>query len=861
MMSCNTPTYDIHIPLDPLLCDELNIPSSPKTSYCMWNGVILNRITDISARPYDGCVFDLCIEDNHNYVTQSGLVHNSGRRKGSIAVYLEPWHADVLEFVELRRQTGAESNRARDLFLALWIPDLFMRKVIDDADWYLMSPDQCPGLADVYGKDFDTLYEEYVAKGLYVKKISAKSLWMGVLQSQVETGTPYIMFKDSVNTRCNQNNIGTIKSSNLCVAPETQILTNMGYRTISDLEDTNVDVWNGGEFSRVTIKKTGTDQPLLTVTFSNGESLDCTPYHKFYIRYGVTERIIDAKDLTSGMQIIEFDMPIVDDKFLREDFKYPYTHGLMSWTDDNCSIITLCEQQMQLLKHLDIPNIQLDIRLDGKLSIKLPVDIASKGIVPVDQKTAIKLRWLEGLVDGYGYGCTHTPGNLRITSIDHTFLVNVKRMLNTLGIDPNISNVHDVSGLSICALDLKRLVKLGFSPKLACLKDMETPINLTNGITVTSILNNGRRANTFCFNEPLAHAAVFNGIRTGNCSEITEYSDADTYAVCNLGSIAVNKFYNDVSGVYDHVALHNATCQLTRNLNRVIDINFYPTPETALSNRRMRPIGIGVQGFGDLYNMMKVPYESAQAIKIDADVMETIYHASVVTSIDIAKRDGAYEGFEGSMFSKGIFQFDMYDGVELSGLWDWDSVRCDIRKYGIRNSLLTALMPTASTSQILGNSECFEPIQSNVFKRTTLAGEFLVVNKYLMRSLLDTNAWSTTLRRELMENDGSVARIPNLPADITNVHKTVWEISQRYVIEHAAARAPFVDQSQSMNLFFAVPNYQKMHSALVYAWRKGLKTGCYYMRSKPAVEALKVASFEPPALYCTNNEGCIMCSA
>lgn len=498
--------------------------------------------------------------------------NQSGRRKGSIAIYLEPWHADVLEFIELRRQTGAETVRARDLFLALWIPDEFMRRVVADEDWHIMSPDECPGLRDTWGAEFDALYARYVAEGRFTRTIRARSLWMGVLQSQVETGTPYIMFKDHVNRRCNQNNIGTIRSSNLC-------------------------------------------------------------------------------------------------------------------------------------------------------------------------------------------------------------------------------------------------------------------------------------------------------------AEIIQYSDANTYAVCNLASIAVNRFYDAATGQYDHAGLHAVSAQITRNLNRVIDINFYPTPETRTSNKHMRPVGIGVQGFGDLYNLMGLRYGSEEAMRLDAHVLETIYHGSMSASIAIAKRDGPYPGIVGSMFERGVLQFDLYDDVQLSGRWDWDSVRRDLREFGCRNSMLTALMPTASTSQILGNSECFEPIQANIFKRTTLAGEFLVVNRHLMKVLMETGSWNDDVRRQLLQSDGSVAHMTPL-GPLRDVFKTVWEVPQRAVIDHAAARAPFVDQSQSMNLFFATPNYQKLNSALIHAWNRGLKTGCYYMRSRPAAEATKVTVASPAssakpdptdddaASVCRRDDaGCVTCSS
>ena len=517
--------------------------------------------------------------------------NQSGRRKGSIAIYLEPWHADVWEFVELRRNVGAETERTRDLFLALWVPDEFMRRLEADEDWYLMSPDQCPGLIDAYDEvegapgSFSALYNAYVDAGKFIKKVRARSLWQHVLNCQLETGVPYVMFKDHVNRKCNQSNVGTIRSSNLC-------------------------------------------------------------------------------------------------------------------------------------------------------------------------------------------------------------------------------------------------------------------------------------------------------------AEITEYSDATSYAVCNLASIAVNRFVKggeppltppseatDEGGPrggpplleVDHQRLHEAAKQVTRNLNRVIDVNSYPTPESATSNVALRPIGVGVQGLGDLYCLLGLPYDDPRAIAIDAAVMETIYHGCVEASCELAERDGPYSRFEGSPASEGRLQFDLW-GVDLReysfGLdgervgsngkprslaqaYDWDALKARVAKSGLRNSLLTALMPTATTSQILGNCESFEPIQGNVFKRSTMAGEFVVVNRHLMDDLMSRGLWSEDLRRRLLAKDGSVQAMPEVPDDIKRVYRTVWEVPQRAVIDHAAARGPFVDQSQSMNLYLAAPSFQKLSSALLHAWRSGLKTGVYYLRSTAAVEAIKYGILSP----------------
>lgn len=480
--------------------------------------------------------------------------NQSGKRKGSIAVYLEPWHADVWEFLELRQSTGAETERARDLFLALWVPDEFMRCVRDDEDWYLMSPDRCPGLPEAYGAEFEKLYRSYVERGAFVKKLPARLLWQHILKNLLETGNPYILYKDHVNRRNNQCNLGTIKSSNLC-------------------------------------------------------------------------------------------------------------------------------------------------------------------------------------------------------------------------------------------------------------------------------------------------------------AEITEYSDEHTYAVCNLASIAVNRFLR-ADGTYDFARLHEAAKKLTVNLNKIIDRNMYPTPETERSNRSSRPIGIGVQGLGDLYCLLRLPYESREAMTLDAEIMESIYHGALEASIELSERYGPHDTFAGSPFADGRLQFDLdWDPAEVHHgrdsatgrpRWDWPALKDRLRAKGARNSLVTALMPTASTSQILGNCECFEPFHANVFKRTTIAGEFMVINKYLMQDLMERGLWSDGMREQLLKSDGSLAGMPGVPDLLREVYKTVWEVPQRSVIDHACARAPFVDQSQSMNLFYASPNVQRLSSALLYGWSKGLKTGCYYLRSRPAVEAIKYGLLSSP---------------
>lgn len=468
--------------------------------------------------------------DTARYVDQGG-----GKRKGSFAIYLEPWHADIFEFLDLRKNHGKEELRARDLFYALWVSDLFMKRVKADSTWSLFCPNEAPGLADCWGKEFEDLYERYEKEGRARKIIPARELWNAILESQIETGTPYMLYKDACNAKSNQQNLGTIKSSNLC-------------------------------------------------------------------------------------------------------------------------------------------------------------------------------------------------------------------------------------------------------------------------------------------------------------TEIIEYTSPDEVAVCNLASLALPRFVND--GVFDHQRLFEVTYVATKNLNKIIDYNYYPVPEAQRSNLRHRPIGLGVQGLADAFIMMRMPFDSPQAKQLNKDIFETIYYAALTASKDLAKEYGPYETYEGSPISKGIFQFDMWN-VKPSDRWEWDILRDEIKKYGVRNSLLLAPMPTASTSQILGNNECFEPYTSNIYSRRVLSGEFVVVNKHLLKDLVKLGLWNEEMKNKIIANNGSIQNIEEIPQNIKELYKTVWEIKQRDIIDMAADRGAFICQSQSLNLFLEKPNFAKISSMHFYAWEKGLKTGMYYLRTKAASEAIK----------------------
>ena len=471
--------------------------------------------------------------DTARYVDQGG-----GKRKGSFAIYVEPWHADIFDFLELKKNHGKEEMRARDLFYAMWTPDLFMKRVEEDSNWTLMCPNECPDLYNLHGDEFDELYQKYESEGRGRKTIKARELWEKILESQIETGTPYMLYKDSANRKSNQKNLGTIRSSNLC-------------------------------------------------------------------------------------------------------------------------------------------------------------------------------------------------------------------------------------------------------------------------------------------------------------TEILEYTSSDEVAVCNLASIALPMFVKD--GNFDHKSLFDVTVRVTKNLNRVIDRNYYPVKEAENSNFRHRPVGLGVQGLADTFIMLRLPFTSDKAKELNQEIFETLYFAAVTASVEEAKKDGVYQTYKGSPISKGEFQHNLW-GIkdeDLSGRWDWSGLRKKVKKHGVRNSLLVAPMPTASTSQILGNNECFEPYTSNIYTRRVLSGEFIVVNKHLLEDLVQLGLWNEEMKQELMRNNGSIQNIETIPGNIKELYRTVWEMSMKDIIDMSRHRGYFIDQSQSLNLFMEGATMAKLTSMHFYGWKSGLKTGMYYLRTKSAVDAIK----------------------
>ena len=834
-------------------------------------------------------------------------VNQAGRRKGSIAVYLEPWHADIMDFLELRLNQGDEEARCRDLFSALWIPDLFMKRVEEGGNWSLFCPDKAKGLSDVYGKDFEELYTKYEEEGLANATVPAADVWKAILKSQTETGTPYMLYKDACNSKSNQKNLGVIKSSNLCVAPETKILTSRGQQVISELQDQDVEVWNGEEFSKVNVRKTGENQKLLTVNTSKGLSIRCTPYHKFWVVGH--DGPIEAQNLEKDMKIIKHSLPVI--KTSGKTLKHAYTHGLFcadgttsssgepkrcSYTakenglcmrhqlnekeyenDGTCQANSNSEQKWldlyhgkkDLMKFVDYDYASSN-ETCNRIRLRLPKDIDEKYLVPINYSLDTKLEWLAGFMDGDGCVTKHIGGrgiSIQIGSVHYNFLRDVLLMLQTMGVNSRINVARDETSsdmpggrytskklwrLLIPSGGVELLKSLGLQTKRLDLITEQVPNRQALHFEkIVSVEDLGESADTYCFNEPLRHRGVFNGILTGNCTEILEFTDKDETSVCNLASIALPKYVNKETKTFDYDKLHEVTKIVTKNLNRVIDRNFYPVETARRSNMKHRPIGLGVQGLADVFILCGLPFDCEESRLMNAHIFETMYHAALEASSELAEVEGSYESFEGSPASQGILQPDMWDGdTKFSGRYDWDAMRERVKTKGLRNSLLMAPMPTASTAQILGNNECFEPYTTNIYLRRTLAGEFVVVNKHLVDDLKKVGLWSKEMKDLMVKAGGSIQNIVDIPDDIKNLYKTVWEISQKCIIDMAADRGRFIDQSQSMNLFMESPTLSKLSSMHMYAWKAGLKTGMYYLRSKAKARPIQF-SLEPDCVACS----------
>ena len=813
-------------------------------------------------------------------------VDQGGKRNGSFAIYIEPHHPDVEDFLDLKKNHGDEESKCRDLFYALWISDLFMERVMGNKIWSLFCPDKCPGLSDCHSDAYRELYLKYESEGKFNKQINARDLWIKILDSQVETGTPYILYKDAANNKSNQKNLGTIKSSNLCVAPETLILTSDGYLRIDTLVNEKIEVWNGECFSKTTIYQTSESSELIEVHTSDGCVLTCTKYHKFYIKDESQNaiKIVEAQDLKNGMIVIDTKFPIIS-----------YSNIL-----------------------LDAYNIGFN---------------TSGQFVPINYSLNSKIMWFSGFVDSIGI---LTCNKIVITNKSKEFMMNIKYMLQTCGLNVALSySDHYNHFISINYSNVSVLSAFGLVSKKCKLLVHEISIAIQDtNIYITNVVDNKRIDKTYCFNEPEKNAGIFNGLITSQCTEIIEYSDSKETAVCNLASLGLSMFVKE-DKTFDYDKLYQVTQVVTNNLNNVIDINYYPTPKTRRSNFKHRPIGIGVQGLADVFFKMDLAFISDQAKEINIKIFETIYYAALEKSMLLAKERyevmkflkeqydlnnwtfisdedecreysiynvtdasilasisndkvieealktfnpikaeienldskfvGAYSSFKGSPASFGQLQFDLWNITPTPERYDWTTLKENIMTYGIRNSLLVAPMPTASTSQILGNNECFEPITSNIYSRKTLAGDFVLVNKYLVEELLKLGLWNEELKNSIIANKGSISHIQNLSPHIKEKYKIVWEMPMKEIINMSRDRGAFICQSQSLNLWIEDPDSKILTNMHFYSWKAGLKTGIYYLRRKARHQAQQF-TIEPKKKSDTNEDeeeekkDCLMCS-
>jgi ribonucleotide reductase alpha subunit len=827
---------------------------------------------------YEGRILDLEMEGDPSYVTQIGAVHNGGgKRSGAFAMYIEPWHADIMEFVLAKRNAGAEDERARDLFYGLWIPDLFMERVEKNEMWSLFCPSRAPHLTDSIGTDFRRLYTTYEEEKRYEKQIRARDLWTEILRSQIETGTPYMLYKDSCNYRSNQQNLGVIKSSNLCVVGDTRLLTPSGTPTIETLYAEGMpvhEVWNGSSFASVHIQKTGENQSVMRLEFSNGVQLTCTPRHRFYVMREGRSLCVEA----SGVEI----------------------HDILE-------------------------------------TYHLPSRVFKRSEIPEPVKRSME--WISRKHHAWAE-------NLSVYSTDRDSLIELLLQLQWCGLSSIIQH-HPGRDEFELRMDRDRIEKLmGFILDTEMNRngeEMEVVGMSVKGVSVCRIDLMERQVDTYCFSEPETGRGLFQGVCTGQCTEIIEYSDDKEYAVCNLASIALPRFlttnpkrqilergkvvvyskkdcpfcalleletrgmgfeirdiadyaleWNDkrrihalttvpaifldnqhIGGftdvwrshlcpVFDFVELARVVKALVRNLNRIIDLNVYPLPESEVSNKRHRPIGIGVQGLADVFGSMRLAFDEPTARILNLEIFETMYYAALVASNELAVVEGPYSTFRGSPLSKGYFHFELVAPImteedkktrHTTDRYDWETLRQKIIHHGVRNSLMIAPMPTASTSQILGNNECFEPWTSNIFLRRTNAGEFYVCNSFLRRDLEALGSWDEETMNRLILAQGSVAQF-SIPFFLRNIYRTVWEIPQKSLIDMAADRQYFIDQSQSLNIFVTEPSFELLTKIHFYGWKKGLKTGCYYIRSRPPVSSINFTI----ASNTTTNE-CISCSA
>ena len=933
------------------------------------DGMMYSRIAqidDVAAACENETVYDLEVANEHTYVTEMGAVHNGGgKRKGAFAIYLEPWHDDIFDFLELKKNHGAEESRARDLFYGLWIPDLFMRRVAEDAKWSLFCPNEAPNLDEVHSAEFDELYTRYEREGRARREVPAQELWRAIIESQIETGTPYMLYKDACNSKSNQQNLGTIKSSNLCcIASDQRVPTDRGMLTVGELYalgGKNRVVGRTGIESASEMLLPRPNAEMVRITTEEGYTHKVTPDHKVWLH---EKGWCEAQNLTKGdkisiqqMEGLWGDLQLEDEAFLAgfiagdgcysKNTKKEYCNVHMDIWQHEARFRKPIEEMVARLIQKYAPDgadwrtsanpkfyecqvrrgsatkFRLSSSLLFGILVRLGVDPKNKHCVPEfvwkgSRNTVAK--YLEGLyLADATVAATDEITSLSLAQSNLPFLEQVQLLWANFGVKCSLTlaKKKQKQQLMPCGgrYDLKAQYRLHTTSVQAC-KIVERLIGIgkhrcdSGKSTVPGqFLSNlatkdGYKQkmyarfkklevlpneDAYCLRvETDEHSWIVNGMVTKN-TEIIEYTSPEEIAVCNLASLALPKYVNVETQTFDHEKLRQMVAMTVRNLNKIIDRNYYPLPEARNSNLKHRPIGLGVQGLADVFILLRMPFASDAAKKLNREIFETIYFAAVEQSCSLAEQDGWYSSFPGSPMSKGQFQFDLWNELpesERAGSvprWDWQALRARVVKFGTRNSLLVAPMPTASTSQILGHNECIEPYTSNIYTRRVLSGNFMVVNKHLVKDLLERDLWDEEMRNNIIRQRGSVQRIDRIPDDLKQLYKTVWEVSQRDLIDMAADRGIYVDQSQSFNVHLPKPSFSQMTSLHFYAWKKGLKTGMYYLRSKPSVDAIqftitKASAGEQNNMHankvqgaaadravegeiCTMQDGCISCGS
>lgn len=722
-------------------------------------------------------------------------VDQSKKRKGSAAIFLSIWHIDIEEFINLKVPVGSDAeDPTPNLFYSVWVQDLFMKRCKQDKEWTLFCPKRCPGLTEVFGDEFEKLYLQYEEQGRGLKKVSARHLLQQIYIAQTKTGIPYICVADRFNQSNMQSNIGIIRSSNLCVAPETMILTDKGYFPIDTLWGRHVNVWNGSEFSKVLVHKTGFDQEMVVVKFNNGSELCCTPYHKFYLdrnnRY--TNDCLPAHALKKGMALINCNFPVLKD------------------LSDNENSPTL---------------------------------------VPINFSFETKILWIKQVVQEYGN--FSKAGNVTIKSDSKQFLTQMQWMLQTMGCNPFVYSDRATTHRLVIS-----------SGDLFVLGIVDTPIFKQIPIRVVSVTKTNRRCDTFCFTEEKRGMGIFNGVITGQCSEISLHTSDKEIASCNLASICLANFVKGQS--FDFEEFAKVTRFVVRIMNNVIDRNFYPEriPQIKYANLKNRPLGIGIQGLANTFAKLEMLFDSDEARALNNKIIQAMYYAAVDESANIAAETGSYPAFSGSPYSQGILHPDLWKAPNGSVAkflpeFDWDGLRAKVKK-GIRNSCLISLMPTASSSLVAGNSEpCFEPFNMIIGSKTLLSGQYTQVCGDFAHDIEKLGLLSDELCTKIASNmlgglgdicDDIPESIKNYPLKVArwkflmDKYRTSYEIGPKASILQAIDRTAFVCQSQSLNWFTTEPSWVKFYKNVIASWENGIKTIIYYNRQISGVQARQVAN-------------------